>query len=80
MGVLTCGECGLPRVNEGPCQNCWPPFKPCVVENIEAAHTEIVLYDVPTVWVYGGVDHELGYDMETGALVAVRVSGLVAKR
>lgn len=76
-----CWECGKPRANETKCETCGArEFVPCAIEYDESAHTEIVLADVPTVWVYGGSSHELGYDMETGALVAVRVPGLVATR
>lgn len=42
--------------------------------------TEVVLRDRPTVWVYDMAQFELGYDLETGELIAVRVFGDVSKR
>ena len=79
--MAECFECGEPRANVAKCETCGEgEFKPCVVENNEADNTEIVLRDVATVWYFGGRDHELGYDMETGELVAVRVAGIVGNR
>jgi hypothetical protein len=54
-------------------------FKPCAIEYKEGHHTEIVLADCLTIWHpwdCEGID--LGYN-EQGALVAIRVPGLVAK-
>jgi hypothetical protein len=68
-----CFECGGPL--KGPtCPQC--NFEPCVIYREDAGVTELVLTDVPTVWVtlpYG--DIELGYHMDSGALVAVRIPG-----
>lgn len=46
-------------------------FKPCAIYYPEGNYTEIVLEDVPTVW----VDDACGFDMDTGKLVAMRVPG-----
>ncbi len=53
-------------------------FKPCVAVFDDPKRTEVVLKDCAIVWhfpedVNGEVD--LGYDMETGELVAVRLYG-----
>ncbi|MEM7746617.1 MAG: hypothetical protein AAF346_00080 [Pseudomonadota bacterium] len=54
-------------------------FKPCVSVLDEPKRTEIVLRDVVTVWrPRGGVD--LGYDLNTNELVAIRVFGDVSKQ
>jgi hypothetical protein len=58
------------------------PFEPCVVILDDPKRTEMVLRDCATVW----VDHparvrmELGYDMDTGELVCIRIYGDVSKR
>jgi hypothetical protein len=52
-------------------------FKPCVIEYGEAGITEVVLKDCLTVWrAWGTEGIELGYD-EEGALIAIRVPGLI---
>lgn len=49
------------------------PFKPCAIYYPDAGFTEVVLADVPTVW--SGDWAQVGYDMETGEIVAVRLPG-----
>ena len=55
-----------------------PAFDPCASYCEEARHTEIVLKDVPIVWV-DGIAFDLGYDFN-GDLVAMRVPGDVTRR
>lgn len=61
-------------------------FKPCVVVFDDPLCTEIVLRDCAIVWhpvrdvVRNPTGTEVGYDMETGELVAIRVHGDVSKR
>ena len=50
------------------------PFKPCAIYYPDADFTEIVLEDVPTIW--GGVEWaQVGRNMMTGEIVAVRLAG-----
>lgn len=54
-------------------------FEPCVIHYPEGNYTEMVLSDVATVWCsVGSID--LGYDMETGKLVAIRIDGDVSTK
>ena len=55
------------------------PFKPCAIFSAETGVTEFVAEDVAIVWCYHD-DVDLGYDMETGRLVAVRINGDVTTR
>jgi len=57
-------------------------FVPCVTVLDDPKRTEMVLRDCPTIWVMPDDTHEvdLGYDMETGELVAVRVYGDRSRR
>jgi hypothetical protein len=57
-------------------------FVPCVIALSDPKRVEMVLRDCATVWVQcvGAQDVDLGYDMETGDLVSIRVYGDVLKR
>ena len=55
------------------------PFKPCAIYYPDDDCTELVLADVGTVWA-SRESMDLGYDMETGELVAIRVNGDVTDR
>lgn len=61
-------------------------FKPCVVYNDHMNLTEMVLEDVPTVWTlwrctsHMGHTVDLGYAMDDGRLVAVRIWDDVRRR
>jgi len=58
-------------------------FKPCVIELTEAGCTEMILEDVPIVWLIWqpeqGHSVDLGYNA-AGQLVGVRVWALVKTR
>jgi hypothetical protein len=56
------------------------PFVPCVKIHGNPKRTEMILRDTATVWVQGVALVDLGYDMETGELVCVRIYADVAKR
>ena len=49
------------------------PFKPCAIYYPDADQTELVISDAPMFWKAYGYGIELGYDMETKQLVAVRL-------
>jgi hypothetical protein len=53
-------------------------FKSCVIYQQDSHTTEVVLADVPTVW-HSIRDIDLGYDMDTEELVAIRVNGDVRR-
>lgn len=60
-------------------------FVPCVVVMDDPKRTEMVLRDCPTFWVQDHrgshlQDIDLGYDLETRELVAIRVYGDVSER
>lgn len=56
-------------------------FKPCVIVFDDPKRTEMVLRDCGIVWQDTSANNfELGYDMETGDLVAVRIYGDVSRR
>ena len=57
------------------------PFEPCVIYYPDAHFTEMVLADTPVVYrhVYRAF-LDLGYDMQTGKLVCIRISGNHEKR
>lgn len=55
-----------------------PDFKPCATFYPDGGHTELVISDVPIVWVEG-IAFDLGYDFG-GNLVAIRVPGDVTER
>ncbi len=54
-------------------------FKPCVVVFEDPKRTEVVLSDAPMVWTQDGTV-DLGHDMDSGELVAIRVYGDVSRR
>lgn len=57
------------------------PFTPYVVVLDDPKRTEMVLRDCPTVWwVQGCLIVDLGYDMQTGELVCIRVGGDVSTK
>lgn len=56
------------------------PFEPCVMVLDDPKRTEMVLRDCPVAWVYDLAEVELGYDVETGELIAMRVYGDASKR
>lgn len=56
------------------------PFSPCVQYLPDADHTEMVLRDVPVINRVLAPNFSAGYDMETGDLVLLRVSGDITKR
>lgn len=53
-------------------------FKPCVIVYSDPIRTEMVLRDCATVWVEDAPNVDLGYDIETGELVCIRVYGDVS--
>ncbi len=55
-------------------------FEPCVIVDDDPKTTEMVLRDCATVWRPHMVGVDLGYDMESGELVAIRIYGDVSKR
>ena len=56
------------------------PFVPCVVVLDDPKRTEMTLRDCPMVWVQDSRETDLGYDMETGELVCIRIYGDVSQR
>lgn len=85
--MKNCAECHAPIREGWPAD--WlarqleelPDFKPCVHEHREApCYTEMMLRDTGVVWRDAvGRSVELGYDMETGELVSIRVAGSVSQ-
>lgn len=55
-------------------------FVPCVVVYDDPQRTEMVLRDCATAWIEDSSGPDLGYDMEGGDLVAIRVYGDVSRR
>ena len=56
------------------------PFESCVQVFDDPKRTEMVLRDCAIVWRSPKHGLDLGYDMETDELVAIRVYGDVSKR
>ena len=56
------------------------PFEPCVIYYPDANYTEMVLRDVAVVNCQLAPGFSAGFDMDTGELVMLRVSGDVTKR
>lgn len=58
------------------------PFKPCVIVFDDPKRTEIILRDCSIVWTSPANDPntDLGHDMVTGELVAMRYYGDVSVR
>lgn len=74
------GYCEHGIALDWPCEAC--EFKPCVIVYDDPKRTEMLLRDCSVVWTHPGSDPntDLGYDMETGELVAIRYYGDVSKR
>lgn len=73
--MTNCWECGSIRENKAKCETCAAgEFVACVAYYQDADFTEIAIKDCAIVW--GRMRYSeaaLGYDMETGNLVAVRL-------
>lgn len=89
--MATCWECGQDRGAElASCQVCGAPadapFEPRIIYYDEMRLTEFIMADVTTVWspwratAHMGHAIDLGYDMETGELVGVKIWDDVRKR
>ena len=50
------------------------PFEPCVIVYDDPVRTEMILRDDTISWRAHRGDVDVGYDMETGKLVAIRIT------
>lgn len=76
---VECWECGEQRPHDGTaCHICgasfMAPFEPSAIYLKDSNATEMALADVAMVWCSRG-EVDFGYDMDGGALVAIRVNG-----
>ena len=58
------------------------PFEPCAVFYPEGNYTELLVEEAPIVWRALPREEliDMGFDMKTGKLIAVRISGRHEKR
>jgi hypothetical protein len=85
---VSCGKCGASSLTHDGKPWCTTygcnddiltrPFQPSSIYSEDAHHTELVISDVPIVWV-DCIAFDLGYDFD-GALIAIRVPGDRTKR